>query len=50
MIAVLHLALALTLKILFFSYYITKEEGPKDPIGGSGPGADKGNSTRRMFF
>jgi len=43
-IAVLHLALALTFKILFFSYYIVREAGPKDPIGIDKPGS--GNSTR----
>jgi len=31
-IAVIHLALALTFKVLFFSYYIVHEEGPKDPL------------------
>lgn len=47
-LAVLHLALALTFKIFFFSYYIVHEVGPKDPIGGiETPGS--GNSTR-MFF
>ncbi|KAG9029253.1 hypothetical protein FRB95_005527 [Tulasnella sp. JGI-2019a] len=30
-IAVLHLGIALTFKILFFSYYVVKEVGPADP-------------------
>ncbi|KAG8939730.1 hypothetical protein FRC00_013600, partial [Tulasnella sp. 408] len=30
-IAVIHLGIALTLKILFFSYYIVKEVGVKEP-------------------
>lgn len=46
-IAVLHLALALTFKIMFFSYYIKHEVGPKDPTGIENPGS--GNRTR-MFF
>ncbi|KZS88030.1 Yip1-domain-containing protein, partial [Sistotremastrum niveocremeum HHB9708] len=33
LVAVLHAALALTFKVLFFSYYI-KEIGGKDPLGG----------------
>lgn len=33
-IALLHAALALTLKVLFFSYYIVKQIGVKDPLGG----------------
>lgn len=33
LIGVLHLALALTLKVLFFSYYIVKEIGSDDPLG-----------------
>lgn len=36
-IAILHLAVALSFKILFFKYYIKgKEVGPKDPVGGGG--------------
>jgi len=33
-IALLHAALALTLKVLFFSYYIEKQIGIQDPLGG----------------
>lgn len=33
-IALLHAALALTLKVLFFSYYIVKPIGVQDPLGG----------------
>ena len=36
-IAVLHAALALTFKILFFSYYVVREIGVPDPIGGEEP-------------
>jgi hypothetical protein len=36
-IAVLHMALALTFKVLFFSYYVVKEVGTKDPIEGKPP-------------
>jgi len=32
-VAVLHLGLAITFKLLFFSYYVVKEIGVKDPIG-----------------
>lgn len=46
-IAVLHLALALTFKVLFFSYYIVREEGPKDPSGIEKPSS--GNSTRTFL-
>ncbi|KAG9128574.1 hypothetical protein FRC07_000007 [Ceratobasidium sp. 392] len=41
----LHAAIALTFKVLFFSYYIVSEIGGKDPIAGTGPG----NSTRLML-
>ncbi|CAE6451312.1 unnamed protein product [Rhizoctonia solani] len=36
-LAVLHAAIALTFKVLFFSYYIVPQIGGKDPIGGSEP-------------
>ncbi|CAE6411071.1 unnamed protein product [Rhizoctonia solani] len=36
-LAVLHAAIALTFKVLFFSYYIVPQIGGKDPIGGSDP-------------
>ena len=36
-IVLLHLALALTFKVLFFSYYVVKEIGGDDPLGGDGP-------------
>lgn len=45
-LAALHAAIALTFKVLFFSYYIVPSIGGKDPIAGSGPG---GNSTRLLF-
>ncbi|KAI0771889.1 Yip1-domain-containing protein [Trametes elegans] len=32
LLAVLHAGVALSLKILFFSYYVVKETGPKDPL------------------
>ncbi|KAA1474513.1 Yip1-domain-containing protein [Dentipellis sp. KUC8613] len=32
-VAVLHAGVALTFKVLFFSYYVVKEIGVKDPIG-----------------
>ncbi|KAG8687325.1 hypothetical protein FRC09_013566 [Ceratobasidium sp. 395] len=41
----LHAAIALTFKVLFFSYYIVSEIGGKDPIAGTGPG----NSTRLLL-
>ena len=37
-IALLHAALAITFKVLFFSYYVIKEIGYKDPLGGDEPG------------
>ena len=39
-IALLHAALALTFKVLFFSYYIVKEIGTEDPIGGDQPAGE----------
>ncbi|KAF8607406.1 Yip1-domain-containing protein [Ceratobasidium sp. AG-I] len=45
-LAGLHAAIALTFKVLFFSYYIVPSIGGKDPIAGTGPGS---NSTRVMF-
>jgi hypothetical protein len=36
-LAVLHAAIALTFKVLFFSYYIVPEIGGKDPIAGTSP-------------
>ena len=33
LIALLHTALAVTFKVLFFSYYVVKEIGVKDPLG-----------------
>ncbi|EJD01879.1 Yip1 domain family protein [Fomitiporia mediterranea MF3/22] len=41
-IVILHLALALTFKVLFFSYYVVKEIGPKDPLPGDGSGDGAG--------
>lgn len=38
LIAVLHIALALTFKVLFFSYYVVKDLGPGDPLGEDQPG------------
>ena len=35
LLVLFHAAVALCYKVLFFSYYITNEIGPKDPIGGS---------------
>jgi hypothetical protein len=32
-VAVLHAALALVFKVVFFSYYVVKDIGPKDPTG-----------------
>jgi hypothetical protein len=32
MLVIIHAALAITFKILFFSYYVSKEIGPPDPI------------------
>jgi len=34
----LHAAIAITFKVLFFSYYVTKELGPVDPV----PAGDEG--------
>ncbi|KAG8761864.1 hypothetical protein FRC11_012675 [Ceratobasidium sp. 423] len=45
-LAVLHAAIALTFKVLFFSYYIVPEIGGKDPIGGSDPT----KNTTRVFL
>lgn len=38
LIALLHIALALTFKVLFFSYYVIKDLGPGDPLGEDQPG------------
>ncbi|KAF8524227.1 hypothetical protein JB92DRAFT_2703971 [Gautieria morchelliformis] len=38
-LVILHAALALTFKVLFFSYYVVEAIGGKDPLGGEGPGA-----------
>ncbi|EKM59703.1 uncharacterized protein PHACADRAFT_250374 [Phanerochaete carnosa HHB-10118-sp] len=38
-LVLLHAALALCFKVLFFSYYAVKEIGPKDPIPDPGPTA-----------
>lgn len=38
-LVLLHAALALCFKVLFFSYYVVKEIGPKDPIPGPGASA-----------
>ena len=45
LILVLHAALALTFKIMFFSYYAVKEIGPSDPNVGGG-GSNDANTTR----
>ncbi|THH09017.1 hypothetical protein EW145_g2329 [Phellinidium pouzarii] len=37
-IVVLHIALALTFKVLFFSYYVVKDLGGDDPLGEDQPG------------
>ncbi|QRW13312.1 protein YIPF1 [Ceratobasidium sp. AG-Ba] len=47
-LAALHAAIALTFKVLFFSYYIVPAIGGKDPIAGTGPGKPN-NSTRVML-
>lgn len=39
LLVLLHAALALCFKVLFFSYYARKEIGPKDPIPDPGPDA-----------
>jgi len=36
-LVILHAGLALTFKILFFSYYVVEAIGSKDPLGGEGP-------------
>jgi len=36
----IHAGIALTFKVLFFSYYITNEIGPKDPIPGGNEGTE----------
>ncbi|KAF8586901.1 Yip1-domain-containing protein [Ramaria rubella] len=38
-LVVLHAALALTFKVLFFSYYVVEEIGAKDPLGEVGSGS-----------
>jgi protein YIPF1/2 len=38
-LVILHAALALTFKVLFFSYDVVQEIGVKDPLGSEGPGA-----------
>ncbi|KAB5590225.1 Protein YIPF1 [Ceratobasidium theobromae] len=45
-LAALHAAIALTFKVLFFSYYIVPAIGGKEPLGGTGPGK---NSTRILL-
>ncbi|KAL5497754.1 hypothetical protein ACEPAH_2685 [Sanghuangporus vaninii] len=46
-IVLLHLALALTFKVLFFSYYVVKEIGGDDPLGGDSP---EGTSSARWLL
>lgn len=48
-IAVLHAALALVLKILFFSYYVVPSTTP-DPLGGTTPELPADNSTSSRFL
>lgn len=51
-LVILHAALALTFKLLFFSYYVVHEIGVPDPLGGEGPGTVTGavtNSTVAMM-
>lgn len=45
LIVLLHAALAITFKVLFFSYYIVNEIGVKDPLGGT-----TGNETVAMLW
>ncbi|KAG8897262.1 hypothetical protein FRB99_008276 [Tulasnella sp. 403] len=49
-IGAIHLGIALTLKILFFSYYIVKEIGVQEPISADPIGPDNGNATARFLF
>lgn len=50
LLAVLHAALALCFKVLFFSYYI-RQVGPKDPIPAPIPGEDISSTmVRRLLF
>jgi len=46
---VLHAALALCFKVLFFSYYV-KQVGPKDPIPAPIPGEETSSMIRRWLF
>jgi hypothetical protein len=42
----LHAAIAITFKALFFDFYLTDEIGPKDPI----PGGDEGGEIVKRWL